>query len=125
MAEGRISWWSSRRWVTDRFDQFFSHSHWVRLSSGRVLTSVRRTWLTASDSFAARWYRSKVNVAFGRCSPIPAMNAVLMSELVSVMCFGSPPWAVRSTAKRATVSALRPSVANSTRPASRSAKMLT
>ncbi|HEY6422308.1 MAG TPA: hypothetical protein VIY28_03480 [Pseudonocardiaceae bacterium] len=62
---------------------------------------------------------------FGRCALIPEMNAVLMSELVSVMLPGSPPWPARSTAKRATVSALRPSVAKITRRASRSAKMLT
>ena len=62
---------------------------------------------------------------FGRCSPIPEMNAALMSELVSVIFVGSPPCSARSVAKRATVSALRPSVANSTRPSSMSAKMLT
>jgi hypothetical protein len=53
------------------------------------------------------------------------MNAVLMSELVSVTVFGSPPWAARSVAKRATVAASRPSVANSTRLRIMSAKMLT
>ena len=62
---------------------------------------------------------------FGRCSLIPEMNAVLMSELVSVTVFGSPPWAARSVAKRATVAASRPSVANSTRLRIMSAKMLT
>ncbi len=53
------------------------------------------------------------------------MNAVLMSELVSVIFVGSPPCWARSVAKRATVSALRPSVANNARPSSMSAKMLT
>ena len=48
-----------------------------------------------------------------------------MSELVSVTLRGSPPWTVRSAAKRATVSELRPSVANSTRLRIMSAKMLT
>ena len=53
------------------------------------------------------------------------MNAVLMSELVSVIFFGSPSCSARSAAKRATVSALRPSVANNARPSCMSAKMLT
>ena len=40
-------------------------------------------------------------MALGRWRLIPEMNAVDMSELVSVMSSGSPPWAARSVAKRA------------------------
>jgi hypothetical protein len=61
---------------------------------------------------------------FGRYWLMPLMNAVLISELVSVTFSGSPPWAAKSAAKRATVSAERSSVAKITRRASRSAKML-
>jgi hypothetical protein len=71
----------------------------------------------ASLSLAARWKRPDVIVAFGRYWAIPLMNAVLMSELVAVTLSGSPPWAARSAAKRPTVSAERPSVANTTRRA--------
>ena len=53
------------------------------------------------------------------------MNAVDMSELVSVTLFGSPPCSARSVANRATVAASRLSVVNSTRLASLSATMLT
>ena len=66
-----------------------------------------------------------VMVVFGKCWVIPLMNAVLMSELVSATRSGSPPCSTRSVAKRATVSAERPSVAKTTRRASRSATMLT
>ena len=60
MAEGRISWCSSPCCFVERFEWFFSHSHRVHLSSGRVLTSARRTSLTASPSLAATWNLSTV-----------------------------------------------------------------
>jgi hypothetical protein len=68
------------------------------------------------------WKRSNVISAFGRLSPTPAMKALDMSELVLVISSGSPPWATRSAANALTVLASRPSLANSTRPNSRSMK---
>ena len=50
MAEGRISWWSCVFCLPERFEKFLSHSQRVCLSSGRVVTSVRRTASTASLS---------------------------------------------------------------------------
>ncbi len=62
-ADGRISRWSWPCCLSERVAWFFSHSQRVCLSSGRVVTSVRRTVSMASLSLAARWKRSKVILA--------------------------------------------------------------
>lgn len=54
VGEGRISRCRSRRCGADRFVQFFSHSQRVWVSSGRVLTSSRRTASMALLSWAGQ-----------------------------------------------------------------------
>jgi len=62
-----------------------------------------------------------VAVGFARMLAGALMNAGLMSaQTRRTRVFGSPPCACRSAAKAATVAASRPSVANSTRCATRS-----
>ena len=68
-----------------------SHRQRVRPNSGRVVTSSRRTASTASLSLRPSGRDRRSSPGFGRCSPIPLMNAVLSSELVSVTFRGSPP----------------------------------
>src|ERR1700733_8487844 len=57
------------------------------------------------------WNLSKVMAALARLSPVPLMNAGLMSMQTSATASGSPPCAVRSSANAATVAASLPSVA--------------
>jgi hypothetical protein len=82
--------------------------------------SVSRCFTVRFARFFNHTYRVFFNAGLSFCSPIPAMNAGLISELVSLIRSGSPPCPAKSCANAATVALSRPSVANSTRRASRS-----
>src|ERR1017187_9225992 len=91
-------------------------------SSGWSLRSWRRTFSTALLTRLTTWNLSKVSWALGRLATIPLAKACDMSALTSVTALGSPPWALRSSAKAATVEASLPGVANNTFGCSRSTK---
>src|ERR1022692_1894809 len=62
------------------------------------------------------------DLGVGQACNDPLAKACDMSALTSVTALGSPPWALRSSAKAATVEASLPGVANNTLRCSRSTK---
>src|ERR1017187_950000 len=109
-------------WLGVRFSGFLSQTERLPASSGWSLRSWRRTFSTALLTRLTTWNLSKVTWALGRLATIPLAKACDMSALTSVTALGSPPWALRSSAKAATVEATLPGVANNTLRCSRSTK---
>src|ERR1039458_4005548 len=109
-------------WLGVRFSGFLSQTQRLPASSGWSLRSWRRTFSTALLTRLTTWNLSKVTWALGRLATIPLAKACDMSALTSVTALGSPPWALRSSAKAATVEASLPGVANNTLRCSRSTK---
>src|ERR1035437_9832873 len=89
---------------------------------GMSLRSRRRTFSTALLTRLTTWNLSKGTSALGKLAAIPLAKACDMSGLTSGPALGSPPCALRSSAKAATVEASLPGVANNTLRCSRSTK---
>src|ERR1039457_1673245 len=109
-------------WLGVRFSGFLRQTERLPASSGWSLRSWRRTFSTALLTRLTTWNLSKVTWALGRLATIPLAKACDMSALTSGTALGSPPWALRSSAKAATVEASLPGVANNTFGCSRSTK---